>query len=121
MAINSAIILSTDNETTSICSESSSDIGMVLVIKNDFPSFVLELQENDYTVILCDCSESLQKCVQWTKIIKKMRPKVPLIVISNEIDKSTGGNFYQEGVFHLCEKPVNKEYLKEILSATLNN
>ena len=27
MAINSAIILSTDNETTSICSESSSDIG----------------------------------------------------------------------------------------------
>ena len=63
MAINPAIILSTDNETTSICSKSSGDIGMVLVIKSDFPSFILELQENDYTVILCDCSDNLQNCV----------------------------------------------------------
>ena len=62
MAINSAIILSTDNETTSICSESSIDIGMVLVIRNDFPSFILELQENDYKIILCDCSDKFQKC-----------------------------------------------------------
>jgi hypothetical protein len=44
-----------------------------------------------------------------------------LIVFTFEIDKSTGGKLYQEGIFHLCEKPINKDYLKEVLSATLPN
>ena len=121
MALNSAIILSTDKETISACTEGSNEMGIVLVIKNDFASFLLELQENDYAAILFDCSGNFQKCIQWVKIVKKLRPKVKLIVISKEIDKLSGGKLYQEGIFHLCEKPLNKEYLKDILSATLTS
>ena len=90
-----------------------------IVVKNDFPSLILELQDNDYSVVFCDCDENNEKCVNWIKVIKKMRPKVPLIVISKKIDKSIGGKLYQLGIFHLCEKPLNKDYLKEILSAIL--
>ena len=118
MTISSAILLSNDEQTISVCTECIAENGKMLVIKNDFASLILELQENDYAVILCDCSNSFSECAQWVKIIKKMRPKVPLLVISNKIDKSTGGKLYQEGIFNLCEKPINKNYLKEILSTT---
>jgi len=119
VAINSAIILSTDEETISVCSKCTRELEMALVLKKDFPCMILELQENDYKVILCDCSDNLQKCSNWIKVIKKIRPKVPLIVFTQEIDKSTGGKLYQEGIFDLCEKPLCKEYLKKVLSAIL--
>ena len=119
MAFYSAIILSTDEETISICSKCIRELDMDLVFKKDFPSILLELQENDYKVILCDCSDNFQKCSNWIKVIKKIRPKVPLIVFTQEIDKSTGGKLYQEGIFDLCEKPLCKDYLKEVLSAIL--
>ena len=121
MAISSAIILSTDEETISICLECTRELEMDLVCKGDFPSILLELQENDYKVILCDCSDNLQKCSNWIKVIKKIRPKVPLIVLTQEIDKSSGGKLYQEGIFNLCEKPFSKNYLKEVLSAILTS
>ena len=76
------------------------------------------MQENDYAKVLCDCSDNNEKCVNWIKVIKKLRTKVLLIVISQEIDKTTGGKFYQEGIFNLCKKPLNKNYLMEVLSAT---
>ena len=121
MAIYSAIILSTDEETISICTKCSRELEMDLVRKSDFPSILLDLQENDYKVILCDCSDNFQKCFNWIKVIKKIRPKVPLIVFTREIDKSTGAKLYQEGIFDLCEKPLSKDYLKEVLSAILTS
>jgi DNA-binding NtrC family response regulator len=44
-----------------------------------------------------------------------------LIVFTKEIDKSTGAKLYQEGIFDLCEKPLSKDYLKEVLSAILTS
>ena len=117
MAIYSAIILSTDEETISVCSKCTSELEMDLVCKRDFPCMILELQENDYKVIMCDCSDNFQNCSNWIKVIKKIRPKIPLIVFTRKIDKSTGGKLYQEGIFDLCEKPLSKDYLKEVLSA----
>jgi DNA-binding NtrC family response regulator len=121
LAYNSAIILSTDDETISVCAKCTRELEMALVIKKDFPCMILELQENDYKVILCDCSENFQKCSNWIKVIKKIRPKIPLIVFTEEIDKSTGAKLYQEGIFDLCEKPLSKDYLKEVLSAILTS
>jgi len=119
MAISSAIILSTDEVTISDCSKCMNELNMNLVCKEDFPSMILELQENDFEVILCDCLDNFQKCYNWIKVIKKMRPKIALIVFTQKIDKSTGGKLYQEGIFHLSDKPINKDYLKKVLSAAL--
>jgi len=94
---------------------------MPIVVKNDFTNFILELQENDYTIAFCDCDVNNEKCVNWIKVIKKLRPKISLIVIVKKIDKSTGGKLYQEGIFHLCEKPLDKDYLNEVLSALLTS
>ena len=119
METGSSIILSNDEQTVSVCSGCLNDTGIDLVVTAEFDGFILALQENDYDVIICDCSNNFEKCLQWVKIIKKMRPKVALIVISQEIKKNTGGVLYQEGIFHLTEKPLDKEYLREILKAII--
>lgn len=117
MSIKSAIILSTDNQTISVCEAYCKKAGLVMVAKSEFDDLILELQENDYEFIICDCSLSIEKCIQHVKIIRKMRPKIPLIIIGEEIDKTTGGKLYQEGINHLFEKPVESNYLQEVLSA----
>jgi DNA-binding NtrC family response regulator len=119
MAFHSAIILSNDEVIIPVCIECANELDIDLIIRNDFPSLILEIEENDYEAILCDCSDDYQKCFNWIKVIRKIRPKVPLIVFTQVIDKSIGGKLYQEGIFDLCEKPLDQDYLKEVLSAIL--
>ena len=115
----SAILLTQDKEIISLFSSTASELQTKIVEKPDFASFILEMQENDYALAICDCSKGFSECLKWVKVIKKIRPKVPLIVISSEIDKTSGGKLYEERIYHLCEKPLDKDYLKEILSASL--
>jgi DNA-binding NtrC family response regulator len=115
----SAILLTQDKEIISLFTSATSELQTKLVEKPDFASFILEIQENDYELAICDCSRSLSECLKWVKVIKKIRPKVPLIVISSEIDKTSGGKLYEESIYHLCEKPIHEEYLKQILTASL--
>ena len=115
----SAILLTQDKEIISLFSSTAIELQTKIVDKPDFASFILEMQENDYALAICDCSKGFSECLKLVKVIKKIRPKVPLIVISSEIDKTTGGKLYEESIFHLCEKPIHKEYLKQILMASL--
>ena len=121
MEITSAILFTQDREIINLFSLTASELQMTIVNRQDFASFLLELQEHDYALAICDGSKSISECLKWVKVIKKMRPKVPLIVISSEIDKIWGGKLYEERIYHLCEKPINRDYLKEILSATLSS
>jgi len=115
----SAILLTQDKEIISLFSSTATELQTKVVAKQDIASFLLEIQEHDYALAICDCSNSISECFKWVKVIKKIRPKVPLIVISSEIDKTSGGKLYEERIYHLCEKPLDKDYLKEILSASL--
>jgi DNA-binding NtrC family response regulator len=118
LSLNSSILLSNDEKVISVCTDCCNSLNIPIMVKNEFTGLILELQENDYAIVLCDCGDNNKKCFNWIKVIKKLRPKVLLIVISQEIDKTTGGKFYQEGIFNLCKKPLNKNYLMEVLSTT---
>jgi len=62
----------------------------------------------------------LWRIKQQVKIIKRIKPKIPLIVISDDIESVEGGKIYEEGVFHLAQKPIDKNIIKEIISASIN-
>ncbi len=113
------IILSIDEKTVSQCFEICSEIGIALVKKNEFAGFILDLQENEYDVIICDCNQSFTVCHNWVKIIKRISPKIPLIILSERTDPQEGGILYQEGIFNLTEKPIDNNIIKEIITATI--
>ncbi|HKB87113.1 MAG TPA: hypothetical protein VKD08_13130 [Ignavibacteriaceae bacterium] len=113
------IILSSDEKTISQCFEICSEIGIALVRKKEFAGFILDLQENDYDMIICDCNESFTICHDWVKIIKRINPKIPLIILNEKTSAREGGILYQEGIFNLTEKPIDINIIKEIITATI--
>jgi len=58
--------------------------------------------------------------LKWIKVIKRIRPKIPLIIISEEVDQKTGGKIYDEGTFYLCVRPVRREVIRNALSAAIS-
>ena len=113
------IILSSDETIISQCLEICSEVGIALVRKKEFAGFILDLQENDYDMILCDCSESFSVCHNWVKIIRRINPKTPLIILNERTSPTEGGILYQEGIFNLTEKPLDNNIIKEIITAAI--
>ena len=113
------IILSSDEKTILQCFEICSEIGIALVKKTEFAGFILDLQENDYDMVICDCNEGFTVCRNWVKIIKRISPKIPLIILSETTSPQEGGTLYQEGIFNLTEKPIDNGIIKEIITATI--
>lgn len=113
------IILSSDDNTISQCFEICSEIGIALVRKKEFAGFILDLQENEYDIIICDCTEGFTVCHNWVKIIKRISPKIPLIILNEKTNPQEGGILYQEGIFNLTEKPIDSNIIKEIITATI--
>ncbi len=113
------IILSSDETIISQCFEICSEVGIALVKKKEFAGFILDLQENDYDMILCDCSESFSVCHNWVKIIRRINPRTPLIIVNERTSPREGGILYQEGIFNLTDKPLDNNIIKEIITAAI--
>ncbi|UCG35563.1 MAG: hypothetical protein JSW17_01835 [Candidatus Omnitrophota bacterium] len=80
--------------------------------------FLLNVQAQDYRAILFDINMSCYEAVKTIRLIRRMRPKIPLIVLLDKIDKKIGGQILNEGVFHIILSP-NKRNLTTTLSAVL--
>ena len=50
-------------------------------------------------------------------IIKKERPKVPIIVLTEDNSLETVRNLIQSGVFYIAIKPIQKNKIEELLEA----
>jgi hypothetical protein len=70
-------------------------------------------------MILCDCSESFSVCHNWVKIIRRINPRTPLIIVNERTSPAEGGILYQEGIFNLTEKPLDNTIIKEIITAAI--
>ena len=119
MKFSYAIILSQDLEIIRLCDEVGDEIGMKMERIPELADFLLALQEKDYQVALFDCTHMDDIKLSWVKVVRKIRPKIPLIIFSDEVNQKTGGKIYEEGTFFLCLRPVQKKVLRKVLSAAL--
>ena len=113
------IILDNDVEISYLCNELAAEINIGIVCKADIASFLLDIQENNYQAAVLCCDNIEPEILKWIKVIHKVRPKVPLILLSNQIDENFAGSLYEEGVFYMGSSPIHKELLSEILEASL--
>lgn len=81
---------------------------------------LLEVLESDYDLIIYDLEISKLNGLKMVKILRKIRPKVSLVVISSDPCKELGGKILQEGVAHYEVKPINPEAINEAVLAALN-
>jgi DNA-binding NtrC family response regulator len=112
MKLSLAIMLSQDVEIIRLCDEVGDEIGMKMECITELADFLLALQEKDYEVALFDCIHMNDINLNWVKVVRKIRPKLPLIIFSDEVNQKTGGKIYEEGTFHL---------FRHVLSAAIDS
>ncbi|NIR50045.1 response regulator [candidate division KSB1 bacterium] len=74
---------------------------------------LLQMLEKDYDALIVDLDMLSFDGLKMVKILRRMRPKVPLVVISNDPSKELGGKILQEGVIYYAVKPVHLEAVKQ--------
>lgn len=116
--MRSGIIYSSDQSLIETLLEVFSDIGIGIIKQADFTNFIFELQQDILDLIVYDSDTSPDSYFKHIKIIRKIKPKTPLIVISGNSENLDGGKLYEEGVFHIGQKPISKINLKEVLLAS---
>jgi len=82
--------------------------------------FLLELLEQDYDAALLDLEHSKLGGLNAVRITRRIRPKLPLLVLSHDASKTLGGQVLQEGVAYYEIKPVDPTAIKNALIRTLN-
>lgn len=114
----SSIIIGSQIETIcAICEEVASEIHMLTHVETEIEDFLLAIQENDYVAIIFDLDMKGIEAVKTIRLIRRMRPKIPLIVIATKLNKNIGGQILNEGVFHIIVSPPTKISLRTALEA----
>ena len=113
------IIKSNDKNTIELCRDIGKEIQTDMMVSNDIASFLLDLQENEFHFAIMDCQSIKPICIKWIKFIRRLYPKLPLIVLCRELDKNMGAKIYEEKIFYLGLHPLERQNFQEVLGASL--
>jgi DNA-binding NtrC family response regulator len=119
--MKTGIIFSNDNNVIDVFLDCCSELGMALVKQTDIPDLIFEIQQDFTDLIIFECPGHKFDCLKMVKIIKRIKPKVPLIIVCESTDRATGGKIYEEGAFYLAQKPLDRIQLKDIITASFNS
>ncbi len=85
---------------------------------SEFAEFLLEIEENGIDVIILENS-SLKIISIWLKIIKKNRPKIPVIIISEDKNSELIKEMYSLNIFYFCMPPISPKMFKQVLESAV--
>lgn len=80
---------------------------------------LLEVLEQDFNVIIYDLDLSQLNGLKMVKILRRIRPKVTLIVIGSNPSTDLGARILEEGVGYYGVKPVSFQAIKEAVVRAL--
>ncbi len=128
MAKNSAmqsptgLLRSCEGELIGSCKAIGNELGLDWRVQNRATAWLLELLKDDFALAVLDFERLDPDNLAWIQLARRLRPKVPLIVIHEPpIDNATGAEFCEEKVFYFCPRPVDRQLLLQVLSAALRS
>ncbi len=81
---------------------------------------LLEILKTDYPLAIYDLGISHVNGLKTVQIIRRIRPKLSLVVLSIDPSRKLGGQLLQEGVAYYDFKPINPAAFCRIVLNTLN-
>ena len=90
-----------------------------LVINNE-ADFILSILDDDFDVVFFDLELPDAHGLKTVKIVRRIRPKLPIIVLTQKSTPEIGGQIMQEGVAYFGHKLINKEAIRTTLNKLLN-
>jgi len=80
---------------------------------------LLKILDKDIDLAIIDENLAGMAGSKLIQIIKKSRPRIPLIIISSGNSKEEFARVLEQGVFYFIIKPINGEELKEAVDSGL--
>ncbi len=102
-----------------ICNKVAADLGIIIYVENKIEDFLLAIYEKNNNALILDIDLNNIETVKIIRLIRYMRPKIPLITLGGSIGKYLGGKILSEGVFRLMISPPSKESLSITLMSAL--
>ncbi len=85
----------------------------------DSGDLLIKILDKDIDLAIIDENLTGMAGSKLIKIIKKSRPRIPLILISSGNSKEEFARVLEQGVFYFLMKPINGEELKEAVASGL--
>lgn len=80
---------------------------------------VLWILEKEVDLIILDLQMEGLKGLTTLQILKRSRPKIPVVVISDSSSVEVGSQVMQQGVFYYLLKPIDDHELSEVIGSAL--
>lgn len=82
---------------------------------------LLTVVEQNVGLVIIDLSIDESAGVKTVEILRKIRPRLPLVVLSGDRSLEAGRQVLQHGVFYYLLKPVDLEELDQIIRIALTS
>jgi len=97
-----------------ICAELEFDLTEI----SNVIDFILEVEKKDYQTVFIDESSD-EEYLKLIQLIKKIRPRIPIVCITDNFHKEYLQKIYNEGVFYLYTAPLYKDILIEVVKSSI--
>ncbi len=115
--IRSSIIVSTDagvvNQITNILMQHD----FTVTIEKSIIKFISSMLEKDISLLIFDLDSPDGQNFDSIDIIRKLRPRLPIIILSKDNSFETLKILVQKGVFYSAIKPIQTEEIEEVIKA----
>ncbi len=90
-----------------------------LIWVGDSGDLLLKILDKDIDLAIIDVNLADMVGSKLIKIIKKSRPRIPLIIISSGNSKEELARVLEQGVFYFIISPINGQELKQAVESAL--
>jgi len=93
--------------------------GKKVILVAESSDLLLEAIDHDVELAVIDTNLKGLSVAKTIQIMKKCRPRVPVVVISDDYSVATGSRIMEQGVFYYMYKPVDMDSFREIIGSAL--
>ncbi len=111
-----ALIVSSDQEIRERFSRLINIMGATCIIEKDRDKALKRLLEVDIRLAIVDMEGDDRKDLEFLNEMKKLRPRVPIMAITDDSAEAMRNQLFNQGVYCCFVKPLAKEDTKEIIS-----
>lgn len=116
--MNSILLLSNNIEHRQQIQEICNQLQLDLSEMSNVIDFIFEVEKKDYQTLFIDGSPD-EEYLKLVQILKKIRPRIPIVFITDNDHKENLQKIYNEGVFYIYTAPLNKDILIEVIKSSI--
>jgi CheY-like chemotaxis protein len=116
-----ALIVSDDEAIRKRFSRLLSQIRAPYLLESDRPTAVARLIDLSVRVLIVDMLSNKEDDLDFLKIVKKLRPRVPIIAITDQIGEEARNRILEEGAKYCLIKSMKDQEVSEMVNAMMES